>query len=136
MVSVPGPVLVTAPLRLSGALISWLPLVTVMVPPLTVSVPPPGAMVYLLALSKLMSFTVWLLSSVTVRGAVILPRKLAIAVGLLGTPPSQFVATLQLPLASTFHCGLPPSRRRTMSWLAVSLTNDAVIPEKPFGFAR
>src|SRR5258706_5023048 len=58
MVSVPGPVLATAPDRVRGALISWPAggaLTTSMVPlaPLPmVSVPVPAAMVYLLALSK------------------------------------------------------------------------------------
>src|SRR3954452_1948637 len=98
MVSVPEPLLVTAPVRLSGALISWLPAVTLIVPALTVSVPLPAPMVYLFALLKLMSFTVWLPSSVTVRGAVIAPRKLATAVGPVGTPPVQLDETLQLPL--------------------------------------
>src|SRR5687767_11714713 len=53
-----------------------------------------------------MAATVLSPSSVTVRGAVILPRKFAAAVGALGTDGgSQLAAVDQLPLASTFHCG-------------------------------
>src|SRR5258706_308646 len=45
-------------------------------------------------------------SRVIVRGAVIFPRKLAEAVGSLGTAMGcQFPAVDQLPLASRFHCG-------------------------------
>src|SRR3989440_7993313 len=45
-------------------------------------------------------------SSVIVRGAVILPRKFAIAVGESGTELlDQLLAFPQLPSASTFHCG-------------------------------
>src|SRR5437762_12097835 len=110
MVNVPPPVLVTLPEKASGAEISCEPEVTMMLPvapsPM-VSVPPlPGAMVYLLALSKLICCTCLSPSSETVRGAVILPRKLAAAVGPVGTEGgSQLPATLQLPSASTFHCG-------------------------------
>jgi len=84
MIRVPGPFLVILPDRVSGALISWVPpvvviaLVTVRVPLL------PCAIVYLLALSKFRLATERLPSRVTVRGAVILPRKFAIAVGELG----------------------------------------------------
>src|SRR5215208_1813771 len=77
MIKVPGPLLVIAPDIDSGALISWVPLATLMAL-VTVNVPPePGAIVYLLALSKFTLATLRLPSRVTVRGAVILPRKLA-----------------------------------------------------------
>src|SRR5258706_939312 len=106
MMSVPGPVLVIAPEKVSGALISWPAggaLVTVIEPavPLpTVRVPTPGAMVYLLALSKTMAWTCLLPSRVMVRAAVILPREFAVAAAPLGTPPVQVAAVDQLPLAS------------------------------------
>src|SRR5438128_5978459 len=79
-----------------------------------VSMPPvPGAMVYLLALSKWASRICLLPSSETVRGAVILPRKLAMPVLALGIPPDQLPAALQLPSASTFHWGVPERLRTT-----------------------
>src|SRR3954469_15169133 len=110
MLSVPGPVLVMLPEKAIGALISCAPEVTTIEPvvPLPIlSVPPePGAMVYVLPLSNAICCTCLPPSSVTVRGAVILPRKLAVAVGPLGTlGGSQLEAVDQLPLASTFHCG-------------------------------
>src|SRR6476661_8382395 len=42
-------------------------------------------------------------STVTVRGAVILLPKIAVAPAALGTPADQFAPTDQLPEASTFH---------------------------------
>src|SRR5258706_14458768 len=122
MVSVPPPVLVTLPEKASGALISCEPEVTMMLPVVPspmVSVPSlTGAMVYLLALSKLICCTCLSPSSETVRAVVIFPRKFAAAVGPLGTEGgSQFAATLQLPSASTFHCGgveTPLKLRKTL----------------------
>src|SRR6185503_9572534 len=74
--------------------------------------PEPAAMVYLLALSKLILPTVRSPSKVTVRGAVIAPRKLANATEELGTPPSQFAESAQLPSPSLIHCGAGPSSVR------------------------
>src|ERR1051325_2816162 len=106
MIRVPGPDLVTAPDKDSGALISWVPLVVTM-ELVTVRVPlEPWAIVYLLALSKLTVATERVPASGPVRGAVILPRKLAVP-PVVGMPPCQLPAMPQLPLASTFHCGGP-----------------------------
>src|SRR6185436_18195528 len=86
------------------------------------------------------SLTVRSPSSVTVRGAVITPRKLAVALGLSGSPPPQppfqLLATPQLPLALTPHWGGGPRqspRRSTMS-LFSSTATVATIPENPLGF--
>src|SRR5947207_161007 len=75
-------------------------------PPI-VNVPPvPGAIVYRLKLSKLMVPTVRSPSSVIVLGAVIFPRKFAMAVGESGTELlDQLPGFAQLPSASRFHCG-------------------------------
>src|SRR5258705_8814748 len=65
-----------------------------------------------------MEATVLSPSSVTVRGRVILPRKLATAVAPLGTEGgSQLGAVAQLPPASTFHWGgmeTPLKLRKTL----------------------
>src|SRR5438132_1054445 len=121
VVRLPGPLTLVVPPTDTGAAISWLPLVMRNPPvpvPITVRVPPvPEVIVYLLALSKTIVPTVRLPSSVTVRGAVIFPRKLATTLELSGTVVGlQLAATPQLPLLSTFHCGFVPGATcRTMS---------------------
>src|SRR5258706_15994881 len=132
IISVPGPLLVIAPEKVSGALISWPAggaLVTVIEPvvPLpTVSVPTPGAMVYLLALSKTRAWTCLLPSRVMVRAAVILPRKLAMADALLGMPPVQLGSVDQLPSLSTFHCGGPEG----MTWRRMLVLSGSLMRER------
>src|SRR5262245_2556750 len=94
----------------SGAVISWLPDVTVIpTPPLELSsvnaLAPP--IVYLFVLLKLIWPVVWALSTVTVRGWRITEPKFATAPIALGAVFGvQFVACDQLPSASTFHVAL------------------------------
>ena len=98
----------------SGAEISWLP------PPTTIEALPEEtstvsvfpAIVYWLELLKLIVPTVVVVpSTVTVRGAVIAPKKLAIASTALGEPPDQLAGADQfrVPVPSAVHCGSKPA---------------------------
>src|SRR6266481_491732 len=102
---------------MSLALISWVAALRLIWPavlglPMISAPPEPGAMVYLLALSKLILATLRSPSRVTVCGAVIPPRKLAIAPGPSGIPPLQLAESPQLPSPSLIHStGGNPSER-------------------------
>jgi hypothetical protein len=86
-----------------------------------------------LTLLKFSCASVLLPSSVTVRGAVIFPKKFAEAVAPSGTScGSQFAALLHTPSASTPHCGerTPPSSLSLICVVGMSCTSETLNPLK------